>query len=568
MKPCAVLMLGMFGSAICACSGGDDEPAPGRDSGPAADGGTADGPSTDGSGDHTPPTLTETDPADGASGVEPTQAISVRFDEPVTMSEPADAFQLLDESGQPVPGAVEVAGDVLRFVPADDLALLGSYTAVVTPAVTDVAGNPLAGERRFQLSVRDGAWDPTGTLIEHSDGASVLSADVAMDPRGNVVVVWSQPDPEPLSDIWANHYDARTGLWGTARRIELDPGEALYPRVAMDAAGNALATWEQSDGVYTHVWASRYDGTGWDDPVRLDVSDTGDAREPRIAMNAGGAAAVVWWQVEGDTTQAWIDRYTMGAGWSLAEPVLVSGEPVSILDLAPVVAIDAQDTAMVIVHDDTFHLRAVPHLAASGWGEDELLIRGPADGYDIALAPAGYGFVLWEFPQASRIHAWRYHPDRPSRLDVLMETSEIEMGSLRPGDVAVNPAGDGIALWFQDSPRPRRVWAGVYSAAAETWGAPQELFSTGTVRPRSAQVAMDPRGHAHAIWILSDGDDYQALMTTRRVAPGGFGATSSYDGIENASLAVNAQGKAVLIRAVQTATDAGPRIDLDAVFFR
>jgi hypothetical protein len=57
-------------------------------------------------------------------------------------------------------------------------------------------------------------------------------------------------------------------------------------------------------------------------------------------------------------------------------------------------------------------------------------------------------------------------------------------------------------------------------------------------------------------------------MTTRRVAPGGFGATTLHEGIENASLAVNAQGKAVIIRAVQTCTGAGTRIDLDAVFFR
>jgi hypothetical protein len=77
---------------------------------------------------------------------------------------------------------------------------------------------------------------------------------------------------------------------------------------------------------------------------------------------------------------------------------------------------------------------------------------------------------------------------------------------------------------------------------------------------------MDPRGHAHASWIASDGNDYQVLGTARRVAPGGFSASILFEHVENASLAVNAQGKAVLIRAVQSCD--GAHIDLDAVFFR
>lgn len=568
---CAVMMSTMLASAGCAPMGDDDSP-PVRDGGhepgtdaPTADGSVADGSVADGSVDRTPPTITETDPADGATGVEPMLAITARFDEPIIVGEPADGLQLLDDAGQPVPGTVEVDGAVLRFLPADDLTLLGSYTAVVTAAVTDLAGNPLAGEHRFQLTVRDGTWEPTGTLVENSDAIYPHSPDVAMDPRGNVAVVWSHESPH--SSVWASYYHARTGLWEAAQQLEHDEaGDAQIPLVAMDGAGNAIAVWLQAHGARNHVWASRHDGTAWDEPVRLDTSDTATADWPHLAMNDDGAAIVVWQHTEGATRQAWINRFVAGSGWGVAEPVQLLGQPAAIASAGgtPAVGIDDQGDAIVLVVDHMYHPQAVPHRAVSGWGEAETLTQPPVTGISFAMAPTGYAFATWQALQPPRIQAWRHDPGGASQVDVLMEGSEQD-GAFRPGNVAVSPAGDGITLWIQDNPRPRQIWAGVYSAADEAWAAPESVVSTVPARPRDLQVAMGPRGHAHAFWILSDGTNLRSV-TTHRVAPGGFGATTVYDRINEASLAVNAQGKAVMIRAVLACV--GGNIDIDAVFFR
>lgn len=584
MRFFASLISVILGLGICAC-GGDDEPPPGQDAGqppdgtPAdaalpdgapgdgsvPDGAPADGPGADAGGDHTPPMITETYPEDGATGESPTPFIIVDFDEPITASEPADALTLLDEAGQPVPGTVEISGLRLRFVPADDLALLGAYTAVVTTAVTDLAGNPLASEHRYQFAVRDGTWDIPGTLIEHNVG-HLRSPDVAMDPRGNAAAVWSQLDP-PYS-IWANYYDADLQRWQTAQLLEHDDaGDAVEPRVAMDAAGNAVAVWQQFDGTRNHVWASSYEpGAGWDAPVQLDEGDTGGAFAPQIAMNAGGAAIVVWEQREGGDSQPWIRRYTADAGWAEAEPMLIFGQPAFIIEGEIEVAIDGQGDAMVIILADDFELQVVPHFAASGWGEPESLRRGPIEGPDIAVSPAGAALATWLHAQPSRVSAWRHTPGAASRIDLLMLLEEEDRGQLRAGDVAINPTGDGIALWFQDSPGPRQVWTGIYSASADVWSEPQSLLTSETLRPRVPEVAMDPRGHAHAIWIGSDGNAYEALAIARRVAPGGFGPTLLLENVENASLAVNAQGKAVIIRAVRSCDDG--HLDLEALFFQ
>ena len=36
-------------------------------------------------------------------------------------------------------------------------------------------------------------------------------------------------------------------------------GDATKPQIAMDASGNALAVWQQSDGAHTNIWSNRFE---------------------------------------------------------------------------------------------------------------------------------------------------------------------------------------------------------------------------------------------------------------------------------------------------------------------
>ena len=46
--------------------------------------------------------------------------------------------------------------------------------------------------------------------------------------------------------------------WSSAALIETNNvGGADFPQVAVDADGNALAVWSQSDGMRTNIWANR-----------------------------------------------------------------------------------------------------------------------------------------------------------------------------------------------------------------------------------------------------------------------------------------------------------------------
>ena len=47
--------------------------------------------------------------------------------------------------------------------------------------------------------------------------------------------------------------------WGMATLIETDnAGGATRPQIAVDASGNALAVWQQSDGTRFNIWANTF----------------------------------------------------------------------------------------------------------------------------------------------------------------------------------------------------------------------------------------------------------------------------------------------------------------------
>jgi len=85
----------------------------------------------------------------------------------------------------------------------------------------------------------------------------------------------------------------------------------------MDANGNAMVAWSQSDGTRTNAWASRYvAGTGWGTATLIETDNAGDVSIPSIALNASGHAAAVWHQSDGARTNIWANHYSAGTGWA------------------------------------------------------------------------------------------------------------------------------------------------------------------------------------------------------------------------------------------------------------
>src|SRR3972149_5060973 len=201
--------------------------------------------------------------------------------------------------------------------------------AVFPQVAVDPRGNAIAVWRQFDGNIDNltanryvaGLGWTGEVLIEAEDAGGANQPQIALDPPGNAMVVWRQSNGTRDS-IMANRHVAGVA-WGTPVYVETDDaGNAGYPQVDADPAGNAVAVWHQSDGTRTNIWANRYAvGAGGGTAGGMETDTAGAASAPQVAVNAAGNAVAVWYQSDGTRTNIWANRYAVGAGWGTAERI-------------------------------------------------------------------------------------------------------------------------------------------------------------------------------------------------------------------------------------------------------
>ncbi len=314
-------------------------------------------------------------------------------------------------------------------------------------------------------------WGPV-ELVETNDTADIqAAAEVAMDPAGNAIAVWTQAEHFPW-DVWANRYSVGAG-WGTPVLLETnDTEDSEDPVVAMDPAGNAIAMWYSWNGTRAIVWASRYSvGAGWGTPELLDGWDSNVSPTPDLAVDAAGNVTAVWLRQESPRDTIRSSRFVPGAGWTPAE--LVSGAARYPWD--PHVAVDPAGNAIAVWTDsgawdnDVWTNR---YVIGTGWGTPALLDSES-----------------------------RYRADFPR--------------------VAIDAAGNAIAVWQQSNGTLYSTWANRY-AAGKGWGVPVAIEANGTADTGIPELAMSPAGDAVVLWQQWHGTN-STVWSNRYVAPTGDG---------------------------------------------
>ena len=146
-------------NASCGYSGDPASPVSGRYYGHLAWGGLP---------DTTAPAVATTSPSDGATGVSTSSGISVTFSECMRRSAAEAAFSLVRASdGAPVAGSFSWRGNTMTFKPSSALAGGTKYTAKVSTAATDAAGNAAAADAVFSFTTPFAvSVFPVGTAIQ------------------------------------------------------------------------------------------------------------------------------------------------------------------------------------------------------------------------------------------------------------------------------------------------------------------------------------------------------------------------------------------------------------------
>jgi hypothetical protein len=128
-------------------------------------------------------------------------------------------------------------------------------------------------------------------------GQDAFEPQVAVDSSGNSLMVWTRSDGTNLR-IQAR-FRAADGTSGPTTTISQAAADSFEPQVAFDPSGNAIAVWTQFEGGTGRTRAAfRPAGGSFGGDVGISSAGT---NAPQISIDSTGKAVAVWYRFDGTT---------------------------------------------------------------------------------------------------------------------------------------------------------------------------------------------------------------------------------------------------------------------------
>ncbi len=393
-------------------------------------------------------------------------------------------------------GTVSVSGNTITYTPPEDYS--GMETFYYT--VTDGQG----GEKTATVTVTIARkWD-----IAKQIGDDAVSPRIASDGKGNIMAVWSQLDGTD-EYIVANRYTIESG-WGTAIQIGEKSSISYFPKIAIDGLGNAMAVWSERDSTaHQSIYANYYTaGIGWGIETLIETDNSDNALYPQIAFDGEGNAIAVWTMANGSHNHIWTNRYVAGTGWGTTILLKAGSTNPHLFYSAPQIALDKEGNGIAVwsqwdgAHQNIYAKR---YSAGIGWGATMAIEtkNGEAKFPQIAFDTEGNALAVWNQTNGTSdsIYAKRYSAGSGWGATMAIETKN---GEAKFPQIAFDTEGNALAVWQQKDGSHYSIYANRYTAADDTWGT-AELIETGSGNAKFPKIAFDTEGNAIAVWEQGDG---------------------------------------------------------------
>lgn len=390
-------------------------------------------------------------PAPDSAQVAPTAFITVTFSEPIAPESVTEAsLQLVDQVGNPVAAARVVSGAEVVLTPRPALDPRLGYRVVVTPEVTDVAGNGMAEEVSWAFRTREAAWSSPVPLEQE---ASKRAGEVAAAAGGGVVVAaWVYDECRSSTctvpdELWVAV--RKGGIWGAPVLLATSVKDGvLYPLVGVSPEGRAVVAWDQG-GISTpgQMMVATYDGSAWSSPVEL-RRDLARRFYPRAFVFDDGGIHFLYgdWGLLQDTA-TWVNRYSDGE-WQASQSMGVTPRDRQ----AFVAAAKGSVPLMLVGNGLTSPVLGVRSYREGVWQPAEPVVNLDEAARLVAISARGEEFtVLWA---TTHVFARRYK-DRiwePVRQLDLATAPQPNLDFGEPLSSVVHlDGGSVVALWSTES---------------------------------------------------------------------------------------------------------------------
>lgn len=506
------------------------------------------------------PVVVEVFPQEMATDVEPGTTIRAQFNtelDEATVTSTSFVVRRADGTSVNGSAALDTTGRTVIFSPDSALDLMSPIAAALTTAIRSVNGLSLDANFVWRFTTRAGAWgDPE--RVETGD-MDATSPQVALDASGNAIAVWSQSD-QSSPRIWASRFVPGTG-WSDAMIIS-DAGAVGVAQVAADPRGNAVAVWDESDGTSSSIWANRFTrDLGWGGGELIE-SIVGNAKAAQVGMDTNGNATSLWRQQEATRFDIWANRLVPGTGWNEAATIEVNNAGNANF---PRLSVAPSGNAMAIwgQSDGTrINIWANRFVSSSGWENAAIIERAGGDGRlpDVALDSNGNGMAVWTQTDGTRFNVWANRFTRANRWGSAQLIETDDGGSASGARVVVYPQGNALAIWVQSDGAMTNVWANRFSAAGG-WGDAELIETDDMGDADSVEIAVTSKGHAVAVWSQSDGT--RKNIWANRFAPDvGWGAPDLLEAGDvgdavDPQISLNGGGRAIVVWTYSDETRSG-----------
>lgn len=179
-----------------------------------------------------------------------------------------------------------------------------SGSAKASQVVVDPEGNaivvwaPWDGETYSVWANQFGSasgWGVPEPIEANPGSRTSLHPKVVVDSFGNATVVWQESLDDMRTDIWANRFESGRRWLGTELIEHIDPAPSLFQDVAVDPNGHVVAIWTQKSDGHVNLWSNTYKpGAGWQAQNLVENLEAGDAGSAVLAMDSYGRAIAAW----------------------------------------------------------------------------------------------------------------------------------------------------------------------------------------------------------------------------------------------------------------------------------
>jgi len=263
------------------------------------------------------------------------------------------------------------------------------------------------------------AWDQTffgwrGATLVETDAEDTINPQVAGMGQGEAVVVWAKAQGAFGLELWGSTHSRIAG-WSPPARINTSANRAEKHGVAAARDGSATAVWIESVAGRRTVYASRLDNAGWSLPLAIDDAAPGQADEPQVVVDANGQALIAWVQLAGGAWTVRSRRCPAGPLSGCAAVASVPG-PAGSAELPRLAGTPGGAAVVVWQQVDAAGQRdlyASAYAPGAGWDANATRVdAGPGvAGAQVAIDKGGIATVVWSKPDVAgkpSIYASRY----------------------------------------------------------------------------------------------------------------------------------------------------------------